>query len=254
MANERVALVTGASRGIGLETARQLVMRGWKVGITARGEADLDIAAATLGHENVEAVSCDVTDRASVEAAVTRIERRFGGIRALINNAGIIDPVGRLLDVDPAEWMRLLQVNIGGVLLVTRAVLPGMLARGHGVIINLSSGAAQNAVDGWGAYCSSKAGLAMLTQSLALEYGAQGIRVHDFVPGVVSTRLLNGAQQKFDNPVARLNDEVKLPAEVPARCLAWLVDEGDGRNLAVQQSIRDAGLRRMVGLEERATW
>lgn len=254
MANERVALVTGASRGIGLETARQLVARGWKVGITARGEADLDIAAATLGHDNVEAVSCDVTNRASVEAAVLRIERRFGGIRALINNAGVIDPVGRLLDVDPAEWMRLLQVNIGGVLLVTRAVLPGMLARGHGVIINLSSGAAQNAVDGWGAYCSSKAGLAMLTQSLALEYGAQGIRVHDFVPGVVSTRLLNGAQQKFDNPVARLNDEVKLPPELPARCLAWLVDEGDGRNLAVQQSIRDAGLRRMVGLEERATW
>ena len=254
MTTDKIALVTGGSRGIGLETARQLVERGWKVGITARGEAALASAADQLGRDDVEPAACDVADPASVEAAVAQVTRRFGTITALVNNAGVIDPVGRLLDVDPAEWMKLIRINIGGVMLVTRAVLPGMLEKGRGVIVNLSSGAALNPMDGWGAYCTSKAGLAMLTRSVALEYGDSGIRVHDFTPGMVATDMLNGAQQKFDNAAARVDEDVKLPPTMPAQCLAWLVDEGEGRAQGIQQSIRDPELRRMVGLEERATW
>lgn len=254
MTDNKAAFVTGASRGIGFEIARQLVDRGWKVGMAARGKAVLDAAAEQIGSDAVLPIACDVSDQVSVEAAVRAVSERFGPVTALINNAGVIDPIGLLHDTDPADWMRLIQINISGVMLASRAVLPGMLAQGQGVIINLSSGAAHNPVEGWSAYCTSKAGLNMLTRALAAEYGPMGIRVHDFIPGIVDTDMLNGAQTKYDNAIAKLDDEVKLPPAIPARCIAWLVDEGYGRTHGVEQSIRDAELRAKVGLEERAQW
>jgi NAD(P)-dependent dehydrogenase (short-subunit alcohol dehydrogenase family) len=254
MTDTKVAIVTGASRGIGLEITRQLVDRGWKVGMAARGRAVLEAAAAQLDQNAVLPVACDVSDQASVEAAVRSVSDRFGSVRALVNNAGVIDPIGLLHETDPAVWMRLIQINISGVMLASREVLPGMIAAGQGVIINMSSGAALNPVAGWSAYCTSKAGLNMLTRALDAEYGDQGIRVHDFIPGVVGTDMLNGAQKKFDNVIAQLDDDRKLTPDIPARCVAWLVDEGEGQVQEVEQTIRDAELRAKVGLEERDQW
>lgn len=254
MTENKVAFVTGASRGIGLEIAHQLIARGWKVGMAARGQVQLEQAAAQMDDDTSLPVVCDVSDQASVEAAVAKVVARFGPVTALVNNAGIIDPIGLLHETDHAEWMRLIQINISGAMLASRAVLPGMLALGRGVIINLSSGAAENPVEGWSAYCTSKAGLNMFTRCLAAEYGPRGIRVHDFIPGVVGTDMLNEAQGKFDNAVARLEDKVKLTPDIPARCIAWLVDEGAGQVEGVEQTIRNADLRTKVGLEERAQW
>ena len=254
MAAPKVAFVTGASRGIGFEIARHLVEKGWKVGMTARNSGKLQQAAAELGEANTIAIGCDVSDRLSVEAACKQVAERFGTISALVNNAAVIDPVGRVLDSDPDEWVRLLEINICGVVIATRTVLPGMLELGSGVIVNLSSGAARNVVEGWSAYCSSKAGMSMFTHCVHAEYGHLGIRAYNFIPGLVGTDMLNDAQAKFDNAVARVDDSQKLTPDLPARCIAWLVEEADGQVEGVEQSIRDPDLRRKVGLEERSRW
>jgi NAD(P)-dependent dehydrogenase (short-subunit alcohol dehydrogenase family) len=254
VAENKVVIVTGASRGIGFETARLLAERGWSVGLTARGRDALDAAVARIGNNRAIGVACDVADVDAARGAVDAVAERFGPVDALVNNAGVIDPIGVFHELDPAAWVELLRINIGGVMAMCQAVLPSMLDRGAGVIVNLSSGTAQTAVAGWSAYCTSKAGLAMLTRCLDLEYAPHGIRVHDFIPGVVGTEMLNEAQKKFDNIIARLDDDAKLTPDMPARCIAWIVDEGAGRAQGVNQSIRDPNLRSMVGLEERARW
>lgn len=254
MADKKVALVTGGSRGIGFEIARCLVERGFKVGVTARGRAALEEATERLGRDHVLAIACDVADPAGARDAVRSVSQRFGPITALVNNAGVIDPIGQVQNLNPDDFMQLLRINIGGVMTMCHAVLPAMIAARSGVIVNMSSGAAHNAVEGWSAYCTSKAGLAMFTRCLDGEYGAKGIRVHDFIPGVVGTDMLNGAQQRFYNAIARLDEDDKLTPDVPAQCVAWLVDEGEGRVTGVEQSIRDPQLRKLVGLKERAKW
>lgn len=251
---EKIAFITGASKGIGFETARLLLEAGWKVALAARGEKTLTAAVDRLNSPNAMGVACDVGDYTSVKNAVSQINKKFGSISALVNNAGLIDPIGKLDELDPSEWMQLQQVNIGGVMNASHAVLPDMLANNHGVIVNLLSGAAKDPVDGWSAYCTSKAAVNMFTRCLDVEYADKGIRMHDFIPGVVGTDMLNGAQTKFDNVIARLDEDMKLTPDIPAKCIAWLVNEGEGRTSGVEQTIRDPELRKMVGLQERAQW
>jgi NAD(P)-dependent dehydrogenase (short-subunit alcohol dehydrogenase family) len=94
----------------------------------------------------------------------------------------------------------------------------------------------------------------MFTRCLSAEVRDLGVRIHNFIPGVVNTDMLNGAQAQFDNAIARLDSSIKLPAELPAKCLAWIVDQGESHDLEPDLSIRDPYLRELVGLEERAQW
>lgn len=249
----RTAIVTGASRGIGLEVARQLVAKGWQVAIIARGEKSLKTAAEYIGSDKVLPISCDVGDPKAVRDVVKAVEDKFGPVSALVNNAGIIDPIGNLHELDAAERDNLLTINISGVMNFTQAVIPSMLAAGEGVIVNLSSGAALNPNAGWSAYCTSKAAVHMYTRCIDIEYASKGIRARSFIPGVVGTDMLNGAQTKFDNPVAHIPDENKLTPDIPARCIVWLIEHSEAGD-KVDQSIRDPELRAKVGLEERAQW
>ena len=213
----------------------------------------LAAAAHDLG-PHVMPVQCDVSDPGSVAMAVSQIVDGFGSITALVNNAGSIAPVGLFSETDVGDWLRLQEINLGGVVLMSRAVLPGMIARGRGVIINLSSGSAHLAVNGWSAYFTSKAAVDMFTRCLHVETRTSGVRVHSFIPGVVDTELLDSAQNGFDNEISRLDPAVKLTPDLPARCIAWLIDEGADLAGSVSQTIRDPDLRARVGLLERPQW
>ena len=173
----KVAIVTGASRGIGLAAAMALAGAGASVMVVARDglAASRAAEAVVAGGGRALGVSCDVADYAAVEAMVDDTSRRFGKPDILVNNAGVIEPIGALAQSDPATWARNINVNLIGSYNAIRATLPHMLRTGDGTVINVSSGAAHRPLEGWGAYCSAKAGLAMLTAALAV--GGAGFRL-----------------------------------------------------------------------------
>jgi NAD(P)-dependent dehydrogenase (short-subunit alcohol dehydrogenase family) len=184
----KVVAITGASRGIGAAAARVFAAAGAKVALLARSEREIDALAAEIGPAAL-ALRCDVADWASVQQAVATVVQRFGRLDVLVNNAGTIDPIARLDDVDPAAWSWAVDVNLKGVFHGLRAAIPVMRAQGAGTIITVSSGAARAALEGWSSYCAGKAGALMLTQAAHLEEGPHGIRILGLAPGTVATEM-----------------------------------------------------------------
>lgn len=183
--NGKVALVTGASEGIGKEIARQLVAQGVRVGMLARSRDRLEAAAAESG-EGALALPGDVTRLADLEQAVARLEERFGGLDYLVNNAGVgvFKPVHEL---SPEEWQRVLETNLTGPFLATRAAVPAMQRRGGGHIVNIGSLAGKNAFAGGSAYNASKFGLIGFSEAAMQDLRYLGIRVSTVLPGSVNT-------------------------------------------------------------------
>ncbi len=213
-----VSLVMGASVGLGAAVAEILVAQGASIGIAARRADDLNALAARLGPK-VLPIACDVADHGQVKAAVEATVARFGRLDHLINNAAVIEPIGRVADTDPGAWAKAIEINLTGNYYAIHACLPHLLAS-KGVIVNVSSGAAHRPQEGWGSYCASKAGLAMLGRSLMLEYGEQGLRVYGFAPGTVRTAMQEKIRASGMNPVSRLLPEQHLPPEIPAQVIA----------------------------------
>jgi NAD(P)-dependent dehydrogenase (short-subunit alcohol dehydrogenase family) len=185
----KVAVVTGGAAGIGLATTRRLVAEGGRVVVGDVDEAALALVADEFG-EAVAAVRCDVTVEADVERLAETAVERFGRLDVAFANAGI-GSVGRLVDADAGEWSRVLDVNLTGPFLTIKHAARRM-AGGGSIVVTASLNAVQ-AGAGMGAYCCSKAGVAMLTQVAALELGPSGIRVNAVGPGLVRTQLTEGA-------------------------------------------------------------
>ncbi|MGN1289419.1 NAD(P)-dependent dehydrogenase (short-subunit alcohol dehydrogenase family) [Bradyrhizobium macuxiense] len=185
----KVALVTGAARGIGLAAAKRFLADGWRVALLdIEGELLRAAVAALKQPDDTLALTCDVSDADGVTKAITAITGRFGRLDALVNNAGtaVFAPV---LETSDADWNRIMAVNLTGPFLCTKAAAPVMREHGGGAIVNITSISAVRASTLRSAYGTSKAGLAHLTKQLAVELASLGIRVNGVAPGPVETAM-----------------------------------------------------------------
>jgi NAD(P)-dependent dehydrogenase (short-subunit alcohol dehydrogenase family) len=233
----RVALVTGASSGIGQATAAALVAQGAHVTITGRRREPLEALAATwtAAGGRVLAVAGDVRDETHAADAVQRTVAAFGGLDLLINNAGVIGS-GPVETTSTAEWDRLLDIDLKGPFLFARAAIPHLKARAHAAIVNVSSVTGTRPYANLAPYCVAKAGLDMLTQCLALELAPHGVRVNAINPGVVVTNLHTASDTVTDyeaflrrceetHPlgfVGRPEDAVELILFLASRRARWI--------------------------------
>jgi NAD(P)-dependent dehydrogenase (short-subunit alcohol dehydrogenase family) len=247
----KVAIVTGASRGIGAAAALALGEAGASVVLAARTVEQAEANARQIDAAGGKAVTmmCDVSDYAACQRLVHETTRHFGPPDVLVNNAGVIEPIGMVGETDPTEWARSIEINLIGAYYAIRAVLPGMIERGRGDIINVSSGAALRPQEGWSAYCAGKAGLAMLTRSIDLEHRAAGIRVFGFQPGTTDTDMQVTIRASGINMVSKIPREQLTPVAHPARAIVYLctreADDLAGREF----SLRDDDFRRRIGLD-----
>ena len=187
--SQKVALVTGAARGIGLAVAKRFLADGWRVALLdIEGQLLWKSVEALAAPGNTLGLHCDVSDAKAVASAVTEIERRFGRLDALVNNAGIA-VFAPLLEISDQDWCRVLEVNLTGPFLCTKAAVPLMREHGSGAIVNITSISAVRASTLRSAYGTSKAGLAHLTKQLAVELASLGIRVNGVAPGPVDTAM-----------------------------------------------------------------
>jgi meso-butanediol dehydrogenase/(S,S)-butanediol dehydrogenase/diacetyl reductase len=181
----RCAIVTGAGTGIGAAVAKRLHRDGHAVVLTGRRREPLEEVAREL--EEALVVEADAGEAADAERTVAAAVERFGGVDVLVNNAGVGDSAPALEETLEG-WERTLRINLTGAFLMARAALPSLIER-HGSIVNVSSINAFLAGPGWASYCVSKAGLVMLTRSLAVDYGPAGVRTNCVCPGWVRTPM-----------------------------------------------------------------
>jgi len=181
----RVALVTGGGRGIGRNTAVELAGAGMKVTVSARSQNEIEEVAAEIGGI---AILCDVSDREQVERMVAETEEKLGPIDLLVANAGMAPDEDEAWEMEPSEWWRTFEVNVLGVYLCNRAVIPGMLERGHGRIVNVASGAAYLPGSSGTSYSASKAAVHRFSETLANQLEGR-IPVFSISPGLVRTSL-----------------------------------------------------------------
>ncbi|MEO2224007.1 MULTISPECIES: 3-ketoacyl-ACP reductase [Priestia] len=214
----KVALITGAGKGIGRSTAIELAKEGVNIGLIARTEADLKAVASELEAFDVQVAyaTADVSSMEEVNAAVEHLHTKLGATDILINNAGI-GKFGSFLELDPDEWKQIIDVNLMGVYYVTRAVLPQLIEKNGGDIINISSTAGQKGAPVTSAYSASKFGVLGLTESLALEVRKHNIRVTALTPSTVATELAYKENLTDGNP-----DKVMQPEDLAEIMVAQL--------------------------------
>ena len=215
---DRVALVTGASRGIGAATATALARAGTAVALAARSVEGLNDVAAAIRDAGGQAfpVATDMADPALVETLIGKVVDEFGGVDILVNNAGILPTATRSERVDRAEWERVIAINLTAPWLLACRAHDSMAARGGGVVVNVTSTASFYPSIGLAHYCSAKAALEMTTKALALEWARESIRVLSVAPGRVDTDLVRPIVAWDEKRGARPNPLNRLgtPAEV----------------------------------------
>lgn len=192
-ASRPVALITGASRGIGCAVARAFAREGYDLALVARPSGELDRVAQELDRIPARALAfpADVAAPGSMELVVARALETFGGLDVAVNAAGVYGPIGPLAETDMAAWTAAISTNLLGTACAMRAVLPRMIAQRAGVILNFSGGGAVAPFPYFSAYSASKAAVVRLTETIAEEVRESGVRVNAIAPGAVNTRLID---------------------------------------------------------------
>jgi len=246
----KVFLITGASKGIGAATAQHLAALGHAVALAARSEAALEEQVSQIKADggNALALACDVSNYDHVAQAVEQTTEAFGQLDVLVNNAGLIDPISRLEGADVAAWGQVVDVNLKGVFHGIRAVLPAFLAQRSGTIINISSGAATAALEGWSHYCATKAAVLSLTRCTHREVGDQGIVSVGLSPGTVATDMQRTIKASGINPVSQLDFDSHISPEWVAQAIAYLAGEGGKKHAGTDFSLKTEEGRAEIGL------
>ena len=238
----RGAIVTGASQGFGRAIAEAFVREGASVLLVARTPGPLEEARAALAPragagQLVDAVAADVGERSGCAAIVERATRVLPDLTALVNNAGVYGPMGRIEEVAWEEWVDAVRINLFGTVLMSRAAIPHFRRRGYGKIVNLSGGGATGPLPRFSAYAASKAAVVRLTETLAEELREDGIDVNAIAPGALNTRLLDQVLEAGPDKVGRefharalkQRDEGGAPLEKGAALAAFLASaQSDG--------------------------
>lgn len=246
----RAVVITGASRGIGAAAARAFAKAGCAVLLAARSTDRCKAIAAEINAAGGRAfaTACDVSHYEQVAAAVAACQEQFGRVDILINNAGVIDPIGLSVDADPKQWSQAVDINLKGTFYGVHAALQHFLPQGRGVIINVSSGAAHYPLEGWSHYCAAKAGAAMVTRAVHLEAARKGVRILGLSPGTVATEMQVKIKDSGINPVSQMDPAEHIAPDWPARALLWMCTEDAREFDGDDVRLGDDAIRRRVGL------
>lgn len=223
---DRVAIVTGAARGIGNEIAKRMAASGLRVVLVDRDEVALESATRWDEGARTSTHAVDVTDSDAVSSMVAAVSERWGGVDILVNNAGIAGRSRPTWELEDTDWVSVLSVNLSGTFYCTRAVLPHMRSRGWGRIVNVASIAGKEGNPNAVPYSASKAGVIGLTKAVAKEVATEGILVNCVTPAVIQTDIL---QQVSQEHLAYMLSRIPMqragePAEV-AELVLWLASE-----------------------------
>lgn len=248
--NGKTAVITGASRGIGEATARHLASLGATVVLGARRADQLSRIAQDIRADGGRAIAvpCDMRIPSDVQGLIGAALAETGRLDLLVNNAGVIDPIARLADSDVEAWGQVVDINLKGVYHGLRYAIPHMQAQGGGTIINISSGAATSALEGWSHYCATKAAVLSLTRVADKEYRKTGIRVIGLSPGTVATEMQVQIKASGINPVSQLDPDAHIPPQWVARAIAWLTTAKADGYLGTDFSLKTDAGRAAVGL------
>ncbi len=219
----QVAVITGGARGIGLAVARRLAAEGARVALWDRDAAALEDARASLTEANSVACVLDITDEEAVAAAAAETAEALGPADILVNNAGITGPNLKTWEYSPADWRRVIDVDLTAPFLCCRALVPGMLERGYGRVVNVASIAGKEGNPNAPAYSSAKAGVIGLTKSLGKETAGSGVTVNCVTPAAVETDIFKQmSQEHIDYMLSKIPMGRFGQVEEVAALIAWL--------------------------------